>query len=95
MIQCSWDGINLSNPFQPACQTEHSTETVLLHVVIYILSALDSDNISVLLLDFSAAFDTIDHQILLSRLNSIFAIQSTALQWFQSYLRQISHCFSQ
>ena len=95
MIQCSWDGINLSNPFQSACQTGHSTETVLLHVVIYILFALDIDNISVLLLDFSAAFDTIDHQILLSRVNSIFAIQSTALQWFQSYLRQISDCFSQ
>ena len=77
---------HLSNPFQSAYQSGHSTETVLLGVVNDILSALDSDNISVLLLDLSAAFDTIDHQFLLSHLNSVFGIQSTALQWFQSYL---------
>ena len=59
----------------------------MLHTVNDILSALDNDNISVLLrLDLSADFDTFDHQILLSRLNSAFGIQSTALQWFQSYM---------
>ena len=58
----------------------------MLRVVNDILSALDNDNISVLLLlDLSAAFDTIDHQILLSRLKSVFGIQSTALQWFIAY----------
>ena len=80
---------NLSNPFQSAYRAGRSTErieTVMLHIVNDILSALDNDNISVLLLlDLSAAFDTIDHQILLSRLNSVFGIQSAALQWFQSY----------
>ena len=64
-----------------------STETVLLRIVNDILFALDNDNISVLLLlDLSDAFDTLDHQILLSRLNSVFGIQSTALQWFHSHL---------
>ena len=59
----------------------------MLRIVNDILSALDNNNISVLLLlDLSAAFDTLDHQILLSRLNSVFGIQSTALQWFHSYL---------
>ena len=57
----------------------------MLRIVNDILSALDNDNIPVLLLDLSAAFDTIDHQILLSRLNFVFGIQSTALQWFHSY----------
>ena len=77
---------SLSNPFQSAYRAGYSTETVLLRTVNDILSALDNDNISVLLLDLSAAFDTVDHQILLSRLNSVFGIRSTALQWFHSYL---------
>ena len=78
---------NLSNPFQSAYRAGHSTETILLRIVNDILSALDNDNIPVLLLlDLSAAFDTTDHNILLSRLNSVFGIQSTALQWFHSYL---------
>ena len=59
----------------------------MLRIVNNILSALDNENISVLLLmDLSAAFDTTDNQILLSSLKSVFGIQSTALQWFQSYL---------
>ena len=77
---------NFSNPFQSAYGAGHSTETVLLRIVNDILSAVDNDKKIVLLLDLSAAFDTIDHQILLSSLNSVFGIQSTALQWFQLYL---------
>ena len=81
---------NLSNPIHSAYRAGHSTETVLLRIVNDILSALDNVNISVLLLlDLSAAFDTLDHQVLLSRLNFVFGIQSTALQWFQSYLSDI------
>ena len=84
---------NLCNPFQSACRTGHSTETALLRVVNDLLNAMDEDKISVLLLlDLSAACDTIDHQILLSRLETVFGIRSTALQWFRSYLLDRNQC---
>ena len=54
-----------------------------------LLSAVDEGKISVLvLLDLSAsaAFDTIDHEILLHRLHHIFGFGDTVLSWFQLYL---------
>ena len=66
----------------------HSTETALVRVHYDILKAVD-DNKSVvlLLLDLSAAFDTVDHTILVSRLANRFGIRDTALNWFRSYLQ--------
>ena len=78
---------NLFSSFQSAYRPGHSTETALLKVVNDLLSALDEGEFSILvLLDLSAAFDTIDHDILLHRLHHVFGIQGTALSWFRSYL---------
>ena len=65
----------------------HSTETALLKVVNDLVLSLNKSNISVLaLLDFSSAFDTIDHPILVHRLHTDFGFTDTVLQWFSSYL---------
>lgn len=65
----------------------HSTETALLKVADDILHALD-DGFAVAhtLLDLSSAFDTIDHGILLKRLQHHFGIKDAALAWIRSYL---------
>ena len=57
---------NLICPSQSAYRPHHSTETALLKITNDILIALNSGNVPLLtLLDLSAAFDTIDHCVLL------------------------------
>ena len=78
---------NLVESFQSAYRANHSTETALLRVVNDILYEVDNRKIVMLnLLDLSAAFDTIDHDILLRRLELTFGITGSVLEWFKSYL---------
>jgi len=73
--------------FQSAYRVGHSTETALLKVVNDIVTAA-CDRLSTVLLslDISAAFDTIDHTILLDRARRDFGIHDTALNWLQSFV---------
>ena len=86
---------NLCNTCQSAYRPGHSTETALLKVVNDLLLSLSKGNISVLaLLDFSSAFDTIDHPIVVHRLHTDIGFTDTVLQWFSSYLTDRTHYVS-
>jgi Reverse transcriptase (RNA-dependent DNA polymerase) len=72
---------------QSAYRRHHNTETALLKVLSDIYAAIDRREVVLLgLLDLSAAFDCVDHDILLSRLHLRFGIQGPALAWISSFL---------
>ena len=73
--------------FQSAYRKSHSTETALLKIHNDILSAMDEGKVTALtLLDLSAAFDTIDHSMLLGRLEDWVGVTGRAHDWLRSYL---------
>ena len=86
---------NLYNTCQSAYRPDHSSETALLKVDVDLFLSLNKGNICVLdLLDFSSAFDTIDHPILVHRLHTDLGFTYAVLQWFSSYLTDRTHYIS-
>ena len=78
---------NLMKEKQSAYRKFHNTETALLRVKTDIIKAMDNQEITCLILfDLSAAFNTVGHTILLSRLETNFEIKDPALKWIASLL---------
>ena len=78
---------SLHDDLQSAYRACHSTETALRRVHHDITLALDNNSCAVLvLLDLSAAFDIIDHPILMERLQYSYGITGQPLTWINSYL---------
>lgn len=78
---------------QSGFRAGHSTETAVLRVLSDLLEAVDRGDVAALiLLDLSAAFDTVDHNILFQRLQLSFGIDGVAHRWFKSYLSDRSQC---
>ena len=81
----------LLEPLQSAYRKHHSTETALVSVQDDVAAALDQGKVAILvLLDLSAAFDTIEHSLLLARCEQLFGIKGAALKWLKSYLEERS-----
>ena len=81
------DSEGLSNVNQSAYRRLHSTESALLKIQNDIAASMDSGKaVAPTLLDLSATFDTIDHDIFFNSLRVWFGVDGTVLRWIKSYL---------
>ena len=72
---------------QSAYRQYHSMETAVMKVYNDLLLAADEGDVSALcLLDLTAAFDTVDHDLLMLRLERQLGLRGVILQWFSLYL---------
>ena len=82
---------NLFLEYQSAYRPHKSCETALIKIVNEILWNMEYKRVMILVaMDLSAAFDTVDHSILLKVLNQQFGIDGTPLKWGKSYLENRS-----
>ncbi len=65
--------------------TNHLTETANCYFLESVKSKLDGGEIGAVFLDFKKAFDTVNHEVLLSKL-SLFNFSTDAIKWMNSYL---------
>ena len=75
----------LNEILQSAYKALHSTESAILKVQDDVMRALDTKKgVVLVLLDLSSAFDTVNHSILIERLQSRLGIKGKALDWFRN-----------
>ena len=87
-LQKHMDNINFNCSTQFGYKKHHGTETLLLKLVNDLLVGLDSrSGVVLVLIDLSAAFDTVCHNKLINILSNQLKIQGVALKWFKSYLK--------
>ena len=78
----------LLNPNHHGCRQGHNTATALLQMCDQWLEEVDSDlMVGVMLVDLSAAFDMVDHSILLKKLD-LYGLDKHSISWMNSYLRR-------
>ena len=79
--------------YQSAYRPFFSTETAILKMHHDVLKNMESQKVTAFVaLDLSAAFDTVDHAILLSVLKESFGISDNVHHWVQSYLNERKFC---
>ena len=86
-LQLNCDANNLLPGYQSTYRRNYSCETALIKITNDCLWAMENQMVTAMVaIDLSAAFDTVDHGILLDVLNKKFGVHNTALQWFDNYL---------
>ena len=83
------------NQLQSAYRKFHSTETCLLKTLSDVYSTIDSGSSALIAsLDLSAAFDTIHHNTLQTRLQTMYGLSGNIISWISSYLSDRSYSVS-
>ena len=87
---------NLLDPYQSGYRKHHSTETAVLNITNNILSMKDCHQATALVsIDLSAAFDLVNHDVLVKRLDNYFGFSAIVLEqldWFKSFISERSQC---
>ena len=79
---------NLLPKHQNAYRKNFSTETAILNICDNIWTSMEKNKLtSIISLDLSVAFDTVNHSILLKVMRNYFGIADMALDWISCYLR--------